>query len=170
MNNNFLKPFFQGTLSCKTLKNNLCKVSRQRSWDRDRNPSRPRPETFETETPKTGEAKSRDSITGSTHIKKVIAKLYSLTLEKQNNWETTTGQKFRTGLIFRLAPDAIRFVQNVPTLAGLESWIRILYISGASRLASWRFVSAAVQRPARSALAIRDFVPGLEHWILLGFF
>jgi len=51
-------------------KNNLCKVSRLR--DRDRNPSRPRPETFETETPKNeSRDTSRDRVSRLHHWLKV---------------------------------------------------------------------------------------------------
>ena len=40
LNNHFLKPFFNSLQNF--IKNNLCKVSRRRARDRDRNPSRPR--------------------------------------------------------------------------------------------------------------------------------
>jgi len=45
------------------IKNNLCKVSRRRARDRDRNPPRPRLQKTGIETRLETETKSRDSIT-----------------------------------------------------------------------------------------------------------
>jgi len=89
MNNHFLKPILRSSFSQNFIKNSLCKVSRLRALDRDRNPSRQRRDLrpsrprlrktgLETET----ETKSRDSITGL----EVVAK--SAPDDLHQRWET----------------------------------------------------------------------------------
>jgi len=68
---NFEQSFFKTVFLSNSLQNvikrNLCKVSRRRARDRDRNPSRPRLQKTDLETRLETEAKSRDNITAKQH-------------------------------------------------------------------------------------------------------